>query len=405
MTVFEKMLDPSVRQAFLFHRQEKQLVSEEAVQALSEYILSCECTEDILRLKAGDFFFDAPRQFLIRKNHSERRRKVYSFKGHEKMLLRFMAFVLMDYDHIHASSLCSFRKENRTKMFFDRVRKLDRGRKNYVLKTDIHEYGGSVDQDLLMEKLEKLFSDDPEFLRFLRQLLTRNEYYRKGRLVKERVSVIDGVPIGAFLTNLYLGELDRVLETESVVYMRYTDDIAFFAETEEKARWAFEEIKRITGSLKLSINEDKTEIIPPGQEFEVLGIQVLPDGFDIGENALEKLTDKLKRCRNKQLRRYRWGKCTLEQGMHRMISFEDRLFFGKLRNDHELNWVVHAFPIITRTDSLKKLDRWVQDCIRVSGSGKLGNARYRIRYKTMKEAGYRSLLHAYYHGYSMEEEK
>ena len=79
------------------------------------------------------------------------------------------------------------------------------------------------------------------------------------------------------------------------------------------------------------------------------------------------------------------------------------MFFGKKQNDHEFNWVIHAFPIITRTDSLKQLDSYVQDCIRVVGSGKLGDAKYRIRYDAMTAAGYRNLVYAYYHGYTVEE--
>ena len=58
--------------------------------------------------------------------------------------------------------------------------------------------------------------------------------------------------------------------------------------------------------------------------------------------------------------------------------------------------------MITQTDGLERLDRYVQDCIRVVGSGKLGNAKYRIRYKDMCGAGYRNLVHAYFHGYTLE---
>ncbi len=40
-----------------------------------------------------------------------------------------------------------------------------------------------------------------------------------------------------------------------------------------------------------------------------------------------------------------------------------------------------------------------QECIRYVGSGgKRNNAKYRVRYKTMRRMGYRPLVHAFYHG-------
>ena len=404
MHVFDKMRTDSCRRAFVERMEERINADPEELALLRDYILSPACGEDILRLKHGDFFFDAPQQHFVRRSFSDRRRRVYSFSGRDKYLLQLMSFVLLDFDGLYAPSLCSFRRDNRVRRFFRRVGRVDAGRKHFVMKADIHEYGGSVDQDLLLGMLEPIFRDDPEFLRFLTWILTRNEFYYNGTLMHERVSIIEGLPIGSFLNNIYLDGLDRVLEPAAVIYMRYADDIAFFTDSEERARWALETIRTFCGELRLTLNEEKTRLIPPGESFELLGIEVLPDGFDIGRKSLGKLKRKLWRYRNKLLRRQQRGTSVPEQGLWRMIRFQERLFYGIRRNDHEFNWVTYAFPIITRTDSLKELDHYVQDCIRVAGSGKLGNAKYRIRYDTMRAFGYTSLCHAYYHGYSLEEE-
>lgn len=356
-----------------------------------------------MRLKNGDYFFAPPRQFYVRKNHSSKRRKVYSFQGKDKYLLQLMAFALQDLDYIHASSLCSFRTKNRTKIFFEKVLIKDHGRRCYVMKTDIHDFGGSMDMDVLLSIAAPYFEDDPDFFHFLAWLLTRYEFVRQGKTVREKVSIIEGTPIGSFLQNIYLEELDRILQRESILYMRYTDDIAFFTDSYEKAVWALEESRRVSAKLNIEINEDKTQIFAPGEALELLGIEILPDALDIGVNAAEKLCGKLERYRNKMLRRIRRGRCTPEQAMRRMIVFADNLFYGFRWNDHEFNWVVHAFAIITRTDTLKKLDHYAQDCIRITGTGKLGDSKYRIRYKDMCEKGYRNLCHAYYHGYDVKE--
>ena len=403
MGVFDKMMSDSYKQAFI-EKKKAQIGTDLCyLKALEEYIFDSGCNKDIRRLKSGDYFLDAPTCFFVRKSHSTRRRRVYSFKDTDKYLLQFMTFVLMDFDDIHADSLCSFRVNNHTKRFFKRVRRIDSDRSHYVMKTDIHDFGGAMDQDIALELLGELFVGDPEFMAFLTWLLKRNEFYRCGKLIHERVSIIEGLPLGGFIQSVYLAELDRLLEADAVLYMRFTDDIAFFTDTEEKARRALEQVREICEKRAVALNEKKTQIISPGEPVELLGIEIYDGGFDIGENSMQKLLSKFKRYRDRLLRRERRGKCTRELAMELMIKYADRTFFGKKVNDHEFNWVIHAFPIITRTDSLKRLDDYVQDCIRVVGSGKLGNAKYRIRYREMCDAGYRSLVHAYYHGYTLEE--
>ncbi len=403
MGVFEKMLTDEYRTSFIVRWENKLSLDDEYQAELALYIRSDECINDIKRLMSGDYFFTAPHQHMVRKNHSTERRKVYSFRGKEKFLLRYMAFVLMDFDHVHADSVCSFRNTNRTRAFFHKYRKIDPKRQLYSMQTDIHDCGGSVDQDVLIEIITPLFSDDPAFLAFLNWLLKRNVYIRGGKPVKERVSIIEGLPMGPFFQNLYMAEIDRALEPMSTMYIRYTDDIGFFADSYDKAREALEVVRKLIVPLKFTLNEKKTIISGPGEDVELLGIEMYPGGYDIGENSLRKLMAKLKRKRDRILRRLRKGRYPKELALLEMIHFYDRTFFGMKIDDHEFNWVVHAFPIITRIDGLKRLDAYAQDCIRVAGSGKLGNAKYRISYKQMKKAGYRSLVSAYYHGYSLEE--
>ena len=403
MGIFDKMLTESCKREFFERKSLRLSTDEKYLCQLSEYLFSNECDNDVRRLKSGDYFFDAPTFHLVRKNHSTERRKVFAFEGKSKLLLQFMTFMLMELDDTLPDSLCSFRRGDRTKMFFNKVRRLDRGRTHYVMKTDVHDYGGSIDQDMAIELVERMIPNDPEFMAFFKWIMTRNEFYRQGKLVCERVSIIEGFPIGSFVASVFLTELDRLLESQADIYMRYNDDIAFFTDSYEKALWALEQTRDICAKKGLSLNERKTTIVSPGEPAELLGIEILDGDFDIGENSLQKQFSKLKRFRDKLLRGVRYGKITKAQAFQRMVRFTDRIFYGVKIGDHEFNWVMHAFPMITRTNGLERLDKYAQDCIRVAGTGKLGNAKYRIRYKDMCEAGYRSLVHAYYHGSTIEE--
>ena len=400
--VFQRMLLDEYKAAFINRLENKFSIPDELRESIINYVKGNELVHDVRRLCAQDYFFLPPKQSMVRKGHPNLRRIVYSFNEKESYLLKYMTFVLMDFDYLHIPLLCSFRKENRTRMFFKKVRQIDPSRQLYIVKADMHDYYNSIDQDILISDVEPFFRDDPLFFDLVRWIMTRNEFYRHGQLIKESVSIAAGLPIGAFWSNMYLRDMDLELEPKAILYMRYSDDIAFFTDSYDKAQWALGRICEHTRRKKLEINEEKTVIYKPGEEAEILGFQILDGGFDIGNYSLKKLTDKLKRYCNKKIRRVSYKKCTCKQIMSDMVCFYKKIFFGKRYDDHELNWIVYAFPIITRTDGLKKIDKCAQDCIRMAGTCKKTNAKYRIKYEDIVKVGYKNLLHAYYHWYEIK---
>ena len=69
----------------------------------------------------------------------------------------------------------------------------------------------------------------------------------------------------------------------------------------------------------------------------------------------------------------------------------------------ELTWTRWFFPIINTTDTLKEIDRYMQDCIRFLATGTRTKARFQFRYEDMKALGYKSLVHEYYNIKQKEE--
>ncbi len=397
MRVFEQMANLEVRKAFLDRKESHVVRDDEELDFLKSYLLSDECTEDIKRLQSGDYFLAIPRRFRIKKIASTKRRICYSFPIRDKSLLKLMAFVLMDYDDIFSDSLYSFRKFKNHRHFFRKVRREDFYRKYYVLKMDIHAYGESVDQDILLDILRPIFNHDPDFYRFLNWFLKRNQFYEKGKLCHERVSIIPGTPIGSFFNNVYLMDMDRYLETHSRMYMRFADDIAVFTDTRKEAEELSAYIRNYVKKQKLEINEEKTKIYEPEESVSLLGIQLSPGEFDIAPGSVRKIIFKIKHRRNKLLKLKRKYKMTDEESLARGINYVNRYFFGRQNNDTELNWAVWTYGIINTDKTIRFIDTTVQDILRSIGSGKLGDSRYRITYEDLKKAGYRSLVHDYYH--------
>lgn len=397
MHVFERMADLKTREAFLAKKELHADPADEEWVFLRSYIPSEECTEDIRRLQRGDFFLSVPRRFRIKKIASTKRRICYSFPLREKSLLKLMAFVLQDLDSLFSDSLYSFRKSKNHRHFFKKLRRTDFQRRYYVLKMDIHAYGESVDQDILLDLLRPIFADDPDFYRFLTWFLTRNQFYEKGKLHTERVSIIPGTPIGTFFNNVYLMEMDRYVEARSRLYMRFADDIAVFTDTREEAEALSAYIRSFVSEQKLEINEEKTKICEPGESVSLLGIKVSPEEFDIAPESVRKIVFKLKHRRDKILkwkRKYKW---TDEKSLTQGIRYVNHYFFGSLDDSSEMNWTAWAFGILNTHKTLQFIDSVAQDMLRSAGSGKLGDARYRITYEDLTKVGYRSLVHDFHH--------
>ena len=396
MKLFDQMMNIEVRNNFINKKNEHYLDTNEEMIKLKEYILSFECEEDIKRLKNGDYYISVPNRFYIRKIKSNRRRICYKYVDKDNYLLKLMTYVLMEFDDLYSKSLYSFRKNQNHITFFDRLRYYDKNRKSYVLKMDVHSYGESVDQDILLDMLKPIFIDDPDFYNFLYWLLKRNLYYERGTLHNERVSIIPGTPIGAFLNNVYLSQMDYYIDSHSKLYMRYADDIAVFVDSKEEAEELKDYIISTMQELKLQINDDKTHIYEPGESFSILGIKVSESEYDIAPVSLDKILFKIKKKAKKLVKKVRNKEITKDVAMQAMVKYINNYFYNANRNLRELCWIKWAFGIISTDKTLKIIDKCAQDCIREVGTGKTSNAKYRIRYSDIRNAGYKSLVHEFY---------
>ena len=402
MGVLDKMLDMEVRRAFLERKKGSYNVPEEELAQLSDYILSDACTEEIARLKDGDFFFEPPRLTMLRKKSSGKRRRIYRFRDNEAMIMKLMAFVMHDFDWLYSDSLYSFRVGRHISGIFREISKNDYSRTHWVIKSDISSFGDSVDPDILVGQLEELFgeSDRPLF-DFFKALLTRGEYIeRDGSLIHGPTGAMSGCALTNFFENIYLRDVDDMIISRSSYYCRFADDMAIFFAERKDAEETYDILKSQLSERGLAFNTSKTDIVAPGETFELLGFSVSAGEYDISENSMQKIEWKLRHYADRLIRLQRRDLITASEAEQRMIDRIDRYFFGADRFRNELNWVDWSFSVLTRCDSLKRLDECAQDCIRIAGSGgKRNRARYRVRYNEMRARGYRTLVHAYYHGY------
>jgi len=151
-------------------------------------------------------------------------------------------------------------------------------RKTRVLDLDLRAYFDNVRQDLLLERVARRIQD-AMVMRLLKQILMSTG--KKG--------VPQGGVISPMLSNLYLNEVDRILEKAIAVtrngqytrvqYARFADDMVLLIDSHPRQGWMVKAIeKRIReelAKLKVEINEEKSRMVDlsKGESFCFLGFE------------------------------------------------------------------------------------------------------------------------------------
>jgi RNA-directed DNA polymerase len=151
-------------------------------------------------------------------------------------------------------------------------------RKTRVIDLDLRAYFDNVRQDLLLEKVARRIQD-ARVMRLLKQILKSTG--KKG--------VPQGGVLSPVLSNLYLNEVDRMLEKAievtrygqytRVQYARFADDMVLLIDSHPRQGWMEKAVeKRIReelAKLKVEINEEKSRMVDlsKGESFCFLGFE------------------------------------------------------------------------------------------------------------------------------------
>jgi RNA-directed DNA polymerase len=150
--------------------------------------------------------------------------------------------------------------------------------KTRIIDLDLSAYFDNVQHSLLLEKVVRRIRDDA-VMHLLKMILKATG--KKG--------VPQGGVISPLLSNLYLNEVDRMLEkavdttrrgkSTNVQYARFADDMVILIDAERRSDWLVKAIdKRLReefAKLRVAINEDKSRMVDlkKGDSFTFLGFE------------------------------------------------------------------------------------------------------------------------------------
>src|SRR6266403_2127323 len=149
--------------------------------------------------------------------------------------------------------------------------------KTKIIDLDLRAYFDNVQHSLLLEKVAKRVRDD-EVMRLLKMILKATG--KKG--------VPQGGVISPVLSNLYLNEVDQMLERArertrrgkytAVEYARFADDVVILIHADPRNSWLLKAVdKRLReelAKLHVQINEEKSRTVDlaRGESFGFLGV-------------------------------------------------------------------------------------------------------------------------------------
>ena len=167
----------------------------------------------------------------------------------------------------------------------------------YVLKIDVHHYFDSVNQNILIRKLERIIKDE----KFM-------------NLLKEIISVLDhGIPLGFYTSqwfaNFYLTDLDHYITSELGFgkMQRYMDDIVVLDNSKKKLHKLLKKIEAYLKKLDLQLKANwqvfRFDYFSNGQRkgrfIDFMGFRFYRDKTTLRRSIMLKATRKAKRISKK----------------------------------------------------------------------------------------------------------
>ena len=157
---------------------------------------------------------------------------------------------------------------------------------DFVIRADIDSFFDTIDHDRLLEKLHKIIADTK--IIYLIALFLKNGSLFRNQWIDKLEGVYQGDVLSPLLSNIYLHSFDISLEKRFIEFVRFADDMIFFAKSTKEVHNILEFVKQRLAIEKLQLNDIKTLITHKSKSFSYLGVK-----FDTLQNRYSIDNDRL----------------------------------------------------------------------------------------------------------------
>ena len=165
-----------------------------------------------------------------------------------------------------------------------------------VVDIDLAKYFDTVNHDILLELVGREVKDRA-VIKLLRSFL-KSGVMADGLVSPTNEGTPQGGNLSPLLSNIYLTEFDRMLESRGHKFVRYADDCNIYVQSRRAADRVMESCtKFLEGKLKLKVNREKSKTGSP-LRLKFLGFSLYKTGKKSGirphEKSLERFKDKIR---------------------------------------------------------------------------------------------------------------
>lgn len=395
MSILDLLDNDAIWNNFLETKESSNNLPQKVIYKYQEFINDKKYVDIAKEIINAKYKFSIPKKVLISKMGKNKKRAVYIYKETEIYILKLLSNLLYKYDDMFSPNLYSFRKNSGVKKAVNTITKTKSINKMYVYKVDISNYFNSIPVKNLLKNLKVDLKDDKLYKLIKGILLNKKVRYDDKIIKEEKKGIMAGVPISAFLANYYLKDLDKYFYINNILYARYADDIIVFGNSKTEIEHYQSIIKKVIKDKGLYINKGKEFFYSPGDKFEFLGFSFKKGVIDINDASFKKIKGKIRRTA-RGLRRWMLRKnAKREVTLKAMNRKYNNKFFGKSEND--LTWKYWFFPIINTDNTLKQIDKYMQEEQRYLLTGVHNKRNFeKVPYEFLKKCNYKSLVNEYH---------
>ncbi|CZE46369.1 CRISPR-associated endonuclease Cas1 [Campylobacter geochelonis] len=232
-------------------------------------------------------------QKLIPKSDGENYRKLAISSLKDKLIQKVLANELAWYFDKHFSDKSyAYRPGKSYKNAIFRLRDFLRVKPYFVIKSDIKDCFESINHSKLVALLAK-YIKDKRVLNLVEIWIKNGIFNRQTYIKHSKFGIHQGDVLSPLLANIYLNQMDKFLETNNEIFIRYADDFVILADDEKFVQAKINSLKTFLSTIDLSLKDTKTAIYSPTQSFEFLGVSFYGSNLSINEAKFDKIQEKI----------------------------------------------------------------------------------------------------------------
>ena len=190
----------------------------------------------------------------------------------DRFIQQSIALVLSEeYEKIFSDNSFGFRPGRGCRNAIDRATEYVNSGLEWVIDLDLSKFFDTVNHSKLLQLLSDRIADGRVISlihRFLRAPISEDGKVGK----KNTIGTPQGGVISPVLANVLLNELDQLLDSRGIKFVRYADEMVIFCGSKKAAERIFANVTSfIEKKLFLKVNTDKTKILHACEETQFLG--------------------------------------------------------------------------------------------------------------------------------------